>query len=121
MKKTAILTALSVMTMVSFANAQETSPTKPVVEKPAVKKNMKPEEGNNTAKKMRNHAPKGTGSRAMAHFKKMDKDSDEKISQSEFTAFHSTIFSRKDRNKDGYLSPAELSPTLAKAAKQTKN
>jgi membrane-bound lytic murein transglycosylase B len=123
MKKIAILTALSAITLSSFAFAEEKPTTKPVSEtekavaaKPVVKKDAK-----TTAKKAMNNAPKGTGSRAMAQFKKMDKDSDGKVSKTEFTDFQMTIFTKKDRNKDGNLLPAELSPTLAKAAQAAKN
>ena len=123
MKKIAILTALSVITLSSFAFAEEKPTTKPVSEtekavvaKPVVKKDAK-----TTAKKMMNNAPKGTGSRSLARFNKIDTDKNGKISQAEFTNSHLVAFKKKDKNKDDVLDQSEFSPTLAKAAQAAKN
>jgi hypothetical protein len=119
MKKFAILTLLSMMSLssVSFAEEQKVTST----EKSVTETQKKPEAVTVKPQKNVRRITKGTGMRAMARFNKMDANKDGKISQSEFTAFQNAIFTQKDRNKDGDLIPAELSPTLAKIAVQSKN
>lgn len=129
MKKLALLTALSVISLSTVAMAEtpaakptETAATKPAeTAKPAVaaQTNVAKTAKQDAGKKIGNY--KGHGSRSLAQFKKIDTDNNGTISQAEFTASNVAKFNKKDKNKDGNVSPAEFSPTLAKleAAKKS--
>ncbi len=127
MKKIALLTALSVMSLSTVVTAETPAATA----KPAATATAQP----NTAKTVAQNATKsakqeagnkignykGQGSRSLAQFKRIDKDSNGTISQAEFTASNVEKFNKKDKNKDGNVSPAEFSPTLAKVEAAKKS
>lgn len=125
MKKILTAVLLSTILFGTLANAEDktmpseqSSNSKNATNQATAKEKMAPQAKsamqNDSVKKIGNYQAKGTGSRAMAHFKKMDSNNDGNVSKEEFVAFSSMKFNQKDKNKDGNLSPAECSPTLAK-------
>ena len=110
LKKVQFSTVLSALTVLSLGIMATVAVAEPVQDSVS-QKIEKPVKKKVAAKKIKK------GARALGRFKAMDQNNNGAISNKEFVAYHKAQFQKKDKNKDGKLSKAELSPTLAKLKK----